>query len=134
MLIIDPNLHNPVINGVELIVNNRINPQLALAAEDIYGENGVVIEKFQDGTIRISADIDTISGGEYRKFLTIKDIDFMNNLPSTVYKFLNSLFSGIDENIFYVKDFSVKRDTTLFRTSPAYRFDIDGNPEGFENV
>lgn len=134
MLIIDPNLHNPIINGIKLIVNNRINPRLALAAEDIYGENGVVIEKFQDGTIKISADIDTINRGEYYKFLTIKDIDFMNNLPSTVYKFLNSLFSGIDEKIFYVKDFSVKRDTTLFKTSPIYRFDINGNPEGFENV
>ena len=42
MLIIDPNLHNPTINGMQLIVNNRIKPKIALAQEDIYGSDGVI--------------------------------------------------------------------------------------------
>ena len=66
MLIIDPNLHNPTINGMQLIVNNRINPKIALAQEDIYGADGVIVEKFQDGTIMISADINSINHGEYK--------------------------------------------------------------------
>ena len=71
MLIIDPNLHNPTINGMQLIVNNRIKPKIALAQEDIYGSDGVIVEKFQDGTIMISADINSINDGEYKKYVNI---------------------------------------------------------------
>lgn len=129
MLIIDPNLHNPTINGMQLIVNNRINPQIALAQEDIYGADGIVVEKFQDGTIIISADIDYINNGKYKKYVNIYEIDFMKNLPSVLYKFLNSLFSGINVDIFYSNDYSLSRSVKSFTPSGIYRYDINGNNE-----
>lgn len=129
MLIIDPNLHNPTINGMQLIVNNRINPQIALAQEDIYGADGIVVEKFQDGTIIISADIDSINDEKYKKYVNIYEIDFMKNLPSVLYKFLNSLFSGIDIDIFYSNDYSLSRSVKSFVPSGTYRYDINGNNE-----
>jgi hypothetical protein len=129
MLIIDPNLHNPTINGMQLIVNNRINPQIALAQEDIYGADGIVVEKFQDGTIVISADIDSINDGKYKKYVNIYEIDFMKNLPSVLYKFLNSLFSGINVDIFYSNDYSLSRSVKSFTPSGIYRYDINGNNE-----
>ena len=132
MLIIDPNLHNPTINGIQLIVNNRINPQIALAQEDIYGADGIVVEKFQDGTIMISADIDSINDGEYKKYVNIYEIDFMKNLPSVLYKFLNSLFSGIDIDIFYSNDYSLSKNVKSFTPSGLYRYDVNGDNEQIE--
>lgn len=129
MLIIDPNLHNPIINGMELIVNNRINPALAIAKEDLYAGSGIVIEKFQDGTIRISADIDDLCSGS-GKYLNMYEIDFMNNLPSTLYKFLNTLFSGIGVNVFYANDYSVVRNTTEFKPSTMYTYGVDNSVGG----
>lgn len=128
MLIIDPNLHNPIINGMELIVNNRINPAIAIAKEDLYAGNGIVIEKFQDGTIRISADIDDLCS-DSGKYLNMYEIDFMNNLPSTLYKFLNTLFSGMGVSVFYANDYSVVRNTTEFKPSPMYTYGV-GNSAG----
>ena len=132
MLIIDPNLHNPTINGMQLIVNNRINPKIALAQEDIYGSDGVIVEKFQDGTIMISADISSINDGEYKKYVNIYEIDFMKNLPSVLYKFLNPLFSGVNVGIFYSNNYSLSKNVKSFMPSGSYKYDINGNVEQIE--
>ena len=122
MLIIDPNLHNPKINGVELIVNNRINPQLAISKEDILAGDGVVVEKFEDGTIKISVRKDGQDTESSNKFLGLYEIDFMNFLPSVLYKFLNPLFSGMTETVFYAVDHSVRRNTSEFKPAAAYTY------------
>ena len=51
MIYIDPDLHNPKINGVPLLVDNRINPSIAISKDDLVASDGIFIEKFDDGTI-----------------------------------------------------------------------------------
>ena len=56
------------------------------------------------------------------KFLGLYEIDFMNFLPSVLYKFLNPLFSGMTETVFYAVDHSVRRNTSEFKPAAAYTY------------
>lgn len=132
MLIIDPNLHNPTINGIQLIVHNRINPQLALSQDDIFSGDGILVEKFQDGTIKISANIDSQEISAGNKYVEIYEIDFMKSLPSVLYKFLNALLSSAEEQVFYAKDYTVSKNITEFKPSLIYTYDVNGSVVSIE--
>lgn len=126
MIYIDPDLHNPKINGVPLLVDNRINPSIAISKDDLVASDGIFIEKFDDGTIQISADVNTSQGES--KYTTIQSIDFMSNLPSVLFKYLNALFDGIGTKLYYVRDYSLDKKRDEIKPSVLYEFDSSGNP------
>lgn len=127
MLYIDPNLHNPQINGIPLLVNNRINPDIAISKEDIVGGNGIIVDKYPDGTIRISANVSGTTTSDGDKYTNVWDIDFMSELPSVYFKYLNPLFDEAEVELFFVRDFSAANAT--IDLSPAYGYQRDENDD-----
>lgn len=125
MLYIDPDLHNPKINGIPLIVDNRINPSIAINKDDLVAENGILIEKFDDGTIKFSLNQDIQSGDN--RFTNIQQIDFMSNLPSVLFKYLNALFDGMEDTVFYTVDYSLHKNRDSISPSVVNQFDLNGN-------
>ena len=75
MLIIDPDLYNPKVNGKDLIVNGRINPEIGLAKEDLEEGDNITIEEMSDGRIKISANVPD-SGVAYTVFSESKSLSF----------------------------------------------------------
>lgn len=127
MLYIDPNLHNPKVNGIPLLVGGRINPALAVAGEDLIAADGIVIDRYQDGTIKISADVGSASSGDSDKYVNVWDIDFLSTLPSALFRYLNVFFDSASAEFFIYRDHSKARKTYNFETSPFFQFDVSGN-------
>lgn len=133
MLYIDPNLHNPKVNGVPLIVNNRINPDIAINRDDIVSGDGVIIDKYPDGSIKISANVSGIVASDSDKYLNVFDIDFMSSLPSVLFKYLVVLFDGLDVDVFFVRDYSVTKNRTSISPGVRCSFDVNGVQKQYES-
>lgn len=132
MLYIDPNLHNPKVNGVPLIVNNRINPDIAINRDDIVAGDGVVIDRYPDGSIKISANVNGIITGDSDKYLDVWDIDFMSSLPSVLFKYLVTLFDGLGVDVFFVRDYKVAKNRTSIYPGTSCSFDVNGIQKQYE--
>jgi hypothetical protein len=126
MLYIDPNLHNPKINGIPLIVDNRINPDIAINRDDIVAGDGIVIDKYPDGSIKISANVNGIVSGDSDKYTDIWNIDFMSSLPSVLFKYLVTLFDGLDVEVFFVRDYSLSKHNKDLSPGASCSFDVNG--------
>lgn len=131
MLYIDPDLHNPKVNGIPLMVGDRINPEIAINKDDLVAAEGIIIDKFSDGTIRISADISGASTGEGDKYINIWDIDFMSTLPSVLFRFLNALFDGLEAEVFFYRDHSISKTRRDFVPSYFCQFDVSGDAASY---
>ena len=82
-VIINPNLHNPKIDGVDLLVNGMLNKDIGLSYGYLVDGDGVTIERDSNGYITISLkDFDD----SYLEFYSKRrDIDFLQIMPSTAY-------------------------------------------------
>jgi hypothetical protein len=134
MLYIDPNLHNPKINNIPLLVNNRINPRIAISKEDIIGGNGVVIDKYPDGTIMISANTSNVVVSDGDKYTNVWDIDFMSELPSVLFKYLNPLFDAAEVELFFIRDFSAISAKVDLQPSDIYKEKSDGSKKEYNDI
>lgn len=132
MIIIDAELYNPKVDGKTLLIDGKINPEIGISRENIVAGENIIIDQINDGTIRISANVQS-SETSYEYFSTEKSSRVFETMPSESFYFVFSLLYGITINSELLSDYVIDVvNYDILKPTVGFSYDLSGNAGVYE--